>query len=506
MKELLYPRFLINILRITFGSFLKKYYNLHFIDNENIKNLKKPFVILINHCGFWDPFFVCTYLTQEIHFVTSDNIFRHPIFKFFMKLFGSIPKSKFIPDATTIKYIFKLVKENKSIGIFPEINRTWDGSTFRINPNIGKLIKKLNIEVIGAKIKGGYLSLPRWSTKKRYGKVIIEFNYLLKSEDIKGLNNENINQIIQNWINYNEDDFIKENNYKYTGKNLAQFLERVLFICPNCNSLETLFSYNNLFFCSNCGLSFIYEENGILNNNISKLKFNVIDKAIKNYIKFEEKYLKMKNLNINKNNNANSNNNIKNKIFDKFQNIKNKIINFKFLNLDKSNIECFNTVHKWNNWQINYLYNYLKENINNEIIYKEKEKVFVYKGYRLKRTKFLTEGYFYINSFYFLIKDKDENDLLNFPILQMEGINIQDKEILEFYFNNELYRFIFKNKRTSTYKWLLFILMIKKILIENSSDIFSNNLNFDKEKLEKIKNIKLSNKITKLNLDNIFNF
>ncbi|MCX8058707.1 MAG: 1-acyl-sn-glycerol-3-phosphate acyltransferase [Spirochaetes bacterium] len=496
MRKLHYPKFLIKILRLTFGFFLKKYYNINFIDKENVKKFNRPFILLANHCGFWDPFFICIYLEQEIHFVTSDNIFRNPIFNFFMNLFGSIPKSKFIPDIETIKLIFKVIKENKSVGIFPETNRTWDGSTFKINPNIGKLVKKLGIDLIGAKIKGGYLSLPRWAQKKRYGKVIIEYDFIVKSSDLQNLNEEKINQLVEEWFKYNEDDFIFKNNFKYKGKNLAQYIERVLFICPNCNSFVSIFSSKNHFFCKNCGVKFVYNETGII--DLFK-ENNSID------------YYKKK--------------------FDKNDNNK-ELKNFK--------ITDFNTVNKWNKWQINYLYSYLKnkllnilDNFNlenfksiNNFLFIEKELAFVERGYRLKKAKFLTKGFLNISFFNFTIKDL-ENKTSNFPLFELEGINVQDKEILEFYHENNLYRIFFKNKRISVYKWLLYFLLIKKIIMENieildlifkkltntnplyqnlSNIELNNNMIIIKETIEKILNYKIKNKITKLNIENIFNF
>jgi|GEM_PF-386475 1-acyl-sn-glycerol-3-phosphate acyltransferase len=481
MKKLPYPKLLIKILRATFGKFLKHYYNIEFVDPKNIKELKEPFVIIINHSGFWDPFFICSYLTQEIHFVTSDNIFRHNIFKFFVKLFGSIPKSKFIPDVKTIKYIFSTIESNGSIGIFPETNRTWDGSCFPLNPNIGNLIKKLNVDLVGTIIKGGYLSLPRWAIKKRKGKVIIEFDYILKKEEIKELSANQIYEKANNFLNYNEDHFQDKMNIKFKGKNLAHYLERALFICPNCNSFFSLYSFSDFFLCKNCNILLKYNEYG-------RLVFPEL-KEFKKHI-----YL--------------------------FKNEINKNI--------KINIDNFNTVHKWNKWQINFLINFLRNNfyniVNNKIdkniilkdfvsnfninkvskkedIFIDNEKALIYKGFKLEKTKFLFKAFLSISFYYFLLLDENKNIILKFPILEMDGVNVQDKEILEFYYKNELYRIYYKNKRISIYKWLLFILSIKKLLIENI-DLLYNNINIFENK-DFIENLK-SNKNIKLNIDNIF--
>lgn len=56
--------------------------------------------------------------------------------------------------------------------------------------------------------------------------------------------------------------------------------------------------------------------------------------------------------------------------------------------------------------------------------------------------------------------DKDKL-LYSFEILKMEGINVQNKEVLEFYYENKLYRIFYENKRVSTYKWMILLLIIQ---------------------------------------------
>jgi hypothetical protein len=46
----------------------------------------------------------------------------------------------------------------------------------------------------------------------------------------------------------------RANPVRYKGKQPAEYLERALFLCPKCNSLASLHSCNDRFFCS-CGLN-----------------------------------------------------------------------------------------------------------------------------------------------------------------------------------------------------------------------------------------------------------
>lgn len=418
IKKLWYPKPIVSILRATFGVFLKKYYNIEFIDPENIKKFKEPFVIIANHVNFWDPFFISDYLTQEIHYITSDNIFRDPIFKYFMKLFGSIPKSKFIPDTQTIRLAIKTVEKGASVGLFPEANRSWDGNNLSIVSSTGKLVKMLGLTLIGAKIKGAYLSLPRWAEKKRKGKVIIEFSTILKKEEVRSLSYEQINEVIKKWIKHSDDEFEEKNKYKYIGKDLAHFLEQILYICPKCKSLVSIYSENDFVKCKNCNLNLRYNE----------------------YCQFEG------------------------------------------INLNKD----LNTVSKWNSWQIKYSFDFIKDlfskNLENDhIILSDPEIAQIHVGYRYNKTNFLKEGYVRLKKGYFEICSKNDDKILySFEISKMEGINVQNKEVLEFYYDNKLYRVLYENKRSSTYKWMILLLMIKKfLLIEQDFENKVSKINID---------------------------
>ncbi len=450
IKNLWYPKPIVSFLRATFGVFLRKYYNIEFIDTQNIKNFKGPFIIVSNHVNFWDPFFISSYLIQEIHYITSDNIFRDPLFKYFMKLFGSIPKSKFIPDTQTIRLVLKTIKKGASIGVFPEANRTWDGENMDIVESTGKLIKLSAVPVIGVKIKGAYLSLPRWGEKKRKGKVIIEFNQILKKEEVNSLSYEKINEIISNWIKHSDDQFEETNNIKYSGENLAQYLEQILFICPKCKNLVSIYTEGDHIRCKNCDLDLIYTEYAKIKNqnSISDFEFKNVSSWNKWQIKYFYKFIK-----------------------DLFEdNVKDDQVILSDVNID---------INREINTDINTNINL---NTNTDKVTKTAN---LYIGYRYDKVTFLTEGYVVLkkDNFEIISNKKDKNNYYSFKIEKMEGINVQNKEVLEFYYDNKLYRLFYNDKRASTYKWLIGLLIVKKlILLENEK----------------------KNKISKINIETMF--
>jgi len=56
----------------------------------------------------------------------------------------------------------------------------------------------------------------------------------------------------------------------YKGKNLAKYMENLLFICPKCGKIDTIVTCDNKVTCSACDLSFTYNEYGMLEGSSFK--------------------------------------------------------------------------------------------------------------------------------------------------------------------------------------------------------------------------------------------
>ena len=74
----------------------------------------------------------------------------------------------------------------------------------------------------------------------------------------------NENEIINTDLYEDAYEVQKKNPVKYKGKNLAEKLETLMFICPECGEMDTLSSKGDTVSCSGCGLSFTYDEYGML--------------------------------------------------------------------------------------------------------------------------------------------------------------------------------------------------------------------------------------------------
>jgi 1-acyl-sn-glycerol-3-phosphate acyltransferase len=217
-----------------------------------VKQLKSPYLLLSNHIGFFDPFVVGNILPHYTHFVASDAAFRNPVQRFFLTRLGTIPKKKNMRDTKVIKDIAAVIAQGENVGIFPEAVRNWAGSTFYIDESIAKLIKLLKVPVVLSIMKGMNLMNPRWSGKLRYTRLEVEYQLLLTPGQIQNLTPSDIISIVRKELVHDEVEHQRIHMNRIYSQKKAEHIGHALYLCPECNSIDTFTSKGNNFLCSEC--------------------------------------------------------------------------------------------------------------------------------------------------------------------------------------------------------------------------------------------------------------
>lgn len=216
----------------------------------------QPVLILANHNCNLDPIFVAASFRRPIFFVASDHIFRLGFLSSVLNfLVAPIPIVKSQIDLRTIRDIMNVMRKGGTVGLFPEGNRSFNGLTGWIPPVTGKLVRQLNATVLLYRIEGGYLSTPRWAAGSRHGRIRGETVRRIDPPELANMTPEEINEIIRETLNV--DAYAVQHTSKaihFRGKNLAEALERALFVCPKCRRLDTLRSRDDHFACT-CGFA-----------------------------------------------------------------------------------------------------------------------------------------------------------------------------------------------------------------------------------------------------------
>ena len=252
------------LVRHSYCVWLKNAYNAKAIGLDLFKTLKPPFILVGNHCTLLDPFLTNTFIPNPIHWVASDGNMRSPLMRFLLiKLVGSIPKSKAIPDIETVNWIVEIIRKQKGVvGFYPEGQSTWNGRTLPAFGSTAKLIKLLKVPVVCALSRGAYMTKPRWAYTVRRGEMEIEFSTLFTPREIKELSVGEIDGRLNAAIAHDDTAWARGRGLAFPHKNRAESLELALYACPSCGKLHSLESREALVSCASCGFAAEYGEDG----------------------------------------------------------------------------------------------------------------------------------------------------------------------------------------------------------------------------------------------------
>jgi len=231
-------------LRLKFGVKVEK-----FADQQN-----RPYLVVLNHQTVFDQFFVGMSFRGPIYYVATEDIFSNGwVSKLIKYVIAPIPIKKQTTDVQAVMNCARIAREGGTIAVAPEGNRTYSGRTAYIKPSIVKLVRALKLPLVIYRIEGGYGVQPRWTDVVRRGKMRAYVHQVVDPEEYKKMSDDELLALIQNGLNVDE---ACVSGTFYHKKN-AEYLERVLYVCPKCG-LSEFESHGDVVSCKKCGLTARY--------------------------------------------------------------------------------------------------------------------------------------------------------------------------------------------------------------------------------------------------------
>ena len=237
--------------KLVFWVFTK-FFRIKATIPPEVQNLKPPYLVLGNHVGYWDPFVIGYFLPHFTHFISSDTTLRSPIIRFFVTSLGTIPIKKNIRDTKAVRNIISVIGQGSNVGIFPEALRSWSGSSFKIDASIVKLIKFLEVPVVVPVLKGMNLLNPRWYNKLRYTKVEVDYKLVFTTETLKNMSNSEVYKKLSDALYHDEVTYQQNKMNKIYARNKAEHIGHALYVCPNCQAIDSFKASGNEFICVDC--------------------------------------------------------------------------------------------------------------------------------------------------------------------------------------------------------------------------------------------------------------
>ena len=242
---------------------LNKLYKVKFsydYDPKFIQN--QPTILLSSHASRLEFIYaIYGFGRHDVNVVCGyQNILKKGLYQLFLSL-GVISKYLYQPDVMCVKNMFRVLKRNGAIGLFPEGIQSTSGSTHPINPATAQFIKSSKANIVVCTSRGAYMATNRYSADRKKGYIGMDYSLLFTPDMLEELTVEQIYEKILQKISYNDFAFNKEARHKYVGKKPnAQGIDKILYKCPDCKKEHTLRVEGDTIQCKNCDFAVAVNE------------------------------------------------------------------------------------------------------------------------------------------------------------------------------------------------------------------------------------------------------
>ncbi len=224
-----------------------------------------PYLVLMNHSSFIDlkiafkllypkPFsIVCT----SDGFVGKSMLMRH---------LGCIPTNKFVHDIRLIRDMRHALHQNgTSVLMYPEASYSFDGRATPLPRKLGKLLKMLDVPVVGIRTYGAFARDPLYNClQKRKVKVSATMRCLLTREEIRRKSVDELDAILDEMFSFDHFAWQCENGIEINEPFRADGLNRILFRCRACGHEGELEGKGTTLICHHCGKVYTLDPLGRL--------------------------------------------------------------------------------------------------------------------------------------------------------------------------------------------------------------------------------------------------
>lgn len=235
---------------------------------------KEPALYLMNHSSFIDLKIASSILyPRPFNIVcTSDGFVGK---EWLMRQLGCIPTNKFVRDITLVRdMLYSTQKLKCSVLMYPEASYTFDGTATPLPSSLGKCIKLLNVPVIMIKTTGAFARDPLYNNLQlRNVQVSAHMQYLLSPDEIATKTVDEINAILKETFTFDNFKWQQDNKISISEDFRADYLNRVLYKCPHCNTEGSMTGKGTRVSCSSCGKSWTLTEYGFLQSDSGETEF-----------------------------------------------------------------------------------------------------------------------------------------------------------------------------------------------------------------------------------------
>ena len=171
------------------AGMLRKLFRVRIINPENEplnqENIKS-YVACINHSSNWDPIIIGACMHRPLRYMAKAELFKVPVLKSIVKLFGAFPVDRKTADIGAIKTCISLLGNGEVVGMYPQGTRVK-----KIHPE--NVPMKNTVAMVAVRAKAGILPIAiitKGYKVRMFRKTIIVFGEYMPYEQLEAMSKE----------------------------------------------------------------------------------------------------------------------------------------------------------------------------------------------------------------------------------------------------------------------------------------------------------------------------
>ncbi|MDR1482593.1 MAG: 1-acyl-sn-glycerol-3-phosphate acyltransferase [Synergistaceae bacterium] len=174
-----------NLLKTVFYYIVSGFFRVFFtlynrLEVRGIENIPdgRQVIVASNHASNADPLIIGGVFPGRLRYLAKESLFRIPLLGFFVSVLGAIPVAREDSQraGVVIRIMLALLKEGRSILIFPEGTRSEGGELRRLEAGVAMMSVKSGVPVLPAYIGGSHKACQKGRFIPRPVKITVTFS------------------------------------------------------------------------------------------------------------------------------------------------------------------------------------------------------------------------------------------------------------------------------------------------------------------------------------------
>jgi 1-acyl-sn-glycerol-3-phosphate acyltransferase len=160
-------------------------------ENEPLKENAKSYVACINHSSNWDPILIGACMHRPLRYMAKAELFKVPVLKSIVKLFGAFPVDRKTADVGSIKTCISLLGNGEIVGMYPQGTRVK-----KIHPE--NVPMKNTVAMVAVRAKTGILPvtiITKGYKVRMFHKTIVVFGEYIPFEKLEEMSKDSGEEI-----------------------------------------------------------------------------------------------------------------------------------------------------------------------------------------------------------------------------------------------------------------------------------------------------------------------